>query len=281
MHKVGGQAVIEGVMMRSANKMAVAVRNPEGKIVVKFQKLNLFSERVKKWIFFRGIVNLIEMLIHGVKTLNFSADVAIGNDKKEEKSNWFVFILMLIFSFGLGLLIFKLLPLFIAQLINPNSNILFNLIDGGVKLFVFVAYVCLISLMKDVKRVFQYHGAEHKMINCYEAKEKLNVSNAKKYSTLNPRCGTSFIMIVILISILTYLFIPKTVPFMYKFLYRILLLPVISGISYEVLKISAKYENNFFFRLFDKPGLWIQKITTSEPDDKQLEVALVSLKKVL
>ena len=281
MHKIGGQAVIEGVMMRSSNKMAIAVRNPKGKIIVKLDKLNLLSERMKKWIFLRGIVNLVEMLSHGIKALNYSTDIALGEDKKEEKTNWFFFIMIIIFSVGLGLLIFKFLPLLIAQLINPESNILFNLIDGIVKLFIFVAYVYIISLMKDIKEVFRYHGAEHKAVNCYESKEKLTVKNAKKYPTLNPRCGTSFIMIVIIVSIATYIFIPKTVPFMYKFLYRILLLPVIAGISYELLKISAKYEKNFFFRLFVKPGVWIQYITTKEPDEKQLEVALVALKKVL
>ncbi len=135
--------------------------------------------------------------------------------------------------------------------------------------------------MKDIKEVFRYHGAEHKVINCYEAKKKLTVKNAKKYSTQNPRCGTSFIMIVILVSIVTYVFIPRAVPFFYKLFYRIVLLPVIAGFSYEILKISAKYEKNFFFRLFDKPGIWIQRITTKEPNDKQLEVALVALKKVL
>jgi len=281
MQKVGGQAIIEGVMMRSSNKMAIAVRNPKGKIVVKTKKLNLLSERMKKWIFLRGIINLVEMLVHGIKALNYSTDVAMEEDKKEEKSNWFLFAILLIISMGFALLIFKFLPLLVAQLINPKSNILFNLIDGGVKLFAFIAYIYIISLMKDVREVFKYHGAEHKTIACYEAKEKLTVENCKKYSTKHPRCGTSFIMIVIIISIIVYVFIPKTVPFWYKLLYRILLLPVIAGISYEVLKISAKYEKNFFFHIFDKPGIWIQHLTTKEPNDKQLEVALTALKKVL
>lgn len=279
MQKVGGQAVIEGVMMRFANKMAVAVRNPKGKIIVKVEKLNLLSERIKKWFFLRGIVNLVEILAHGVKTLNYSADVATGS--KKEESSWFLFLIIFIISLGFGLLIFKFLPLLVAQLINPESNIVFNLIDGGVKLFTFVAYIYVISLMKDVRRIFRYHGAEHKAVNCYEAKKKLTVKNAKKYSTLNPRCGTSFIMVVIIVSIFTYVFIPKTVPFMYKLLYRILLLPVIAGISYEVLKLGAKYEKNFFFRAINKPGIWIQHMTTKEPDDKQLKVALVALKKVV
>lgn len=281
MEKVGGQAVIEGVMMRSANKMAIAVRNPKDKIVVKFKKLNLLSERMKKWIFVRGIVNLIEMLVHGFKSLNYSAEIAMAEDKKKEKTSWFFFAIIFIISIGFGLLIFKFLPLLVAHLINPESNIVFNLIDGGVKLFAFVAYVYIISLMKDVKEVFRYHGAEHKTINCYEAKEKLTVENAKKYSTLNARCGTSFIIIVILVSIVTYVFIPKAVPFFYKLFYRIILLPAIAGVSYEILKISAKYEKNLFFRAFVKPGIWIQHITTKEPNDKQLEVALVALKKVL
>jgi uncharacterized protein YqhQ len=282
MSKIGGQAVIEGVMMRSSKKMAIAIRNPKGRIVVKVEKLNLLSDRMKKWIFLRGIVGLVEMLSHGIKTLNYSADIATGEkNKKKDKTNWLILTLILIFSIGLGLLIFKFLPLLIAQLINPKSNIVFNLIDGGVKMLIFVAYAYAISFMKDVRRVFEYHGAEHKAVSCYEAKKRLTVENARKFPTMHPRCGTSFIMIVLVISVLVYVLIPKTVPFMYKLVYRIFLLPIIAGISYEVLKLSAKYESNFFFHLFDKPGLWVQYITTREPDNKQLEVALVALKKVL
>lgn len=281
MNKIGGQAVIEGVMMRSARKMAVAVRNPKGKILVKVEKLDLVSEKMKKWVFIRGIVGLVEMLSHGIRTLNYSADIAAGKSGRKKQTDWLTLTLMLILSFGLALLIFKFLPLLVAQWVDPKSNVLFNLIDGGVKLLIFIVYVYSISFMKDVRRVFSYHGAEHKAVNCYEAKESLTVGNAKKYSTLNPRCGTSFIMIVIIISIIAYVFIPKTSPFMYKLLYRILLLPLIAGVSYEVLKISAKHEYNLFFHLFDKPGLWIQRITTREPDSKQLEVALAALKKVI
>ena len=282
MQKIGGQAVVEGVMMRSSKKMAVAVRNPNGKIIVNVKKLNLLSERMKKWIFIRGIVSLVEILFYGIKTLNYSADIAAGeHGKKKCKTDWLVSTMVILLSIGFGLLIFKFLPLLVAQMINPNSNIVFNLIDGGVKMVVFVAYVYAISLMKDVRRVFEYHGAEHKSIGCYESKKKLTVSNAKNFSALHPRCGTSFIMIVLIISIIVYVFIPKTVPFMYKLVYRIFLLPLIAGISYEVLKLSAKYEHNFFFHMFEKPGLWIQHITTKEPDDKQLEVALAALKKVL
>ena len=279
--KIGGQAVIEGVMMRSPNNIAIAVRNPKGKIVLKSQKLNLISKKFRKWFFVRGIINLIEMLVYGAKALNYSADVAVGDEGNEEKSNWLVLTFVFIASFGIALLIFKFLPLLVAQAINPTSNILFNLIDGFVKLVVFVAYVYLISLIKDVRRVFAYHGAEHKAVNCYEDDRKITLKNVKKYPTLHPRCGTSFLTIVIVVSILVYVLIPKTVPFIGKLLYRILLLPVIAGISYEVLKLSARYHNNFFFSIFDKPGLWIQKITTKEPDDKQIMTAIASLKRVL
>ncbi|MBU4501497.1 MAG: DUF1385 domain-containing protein [Nanoarchaeota archaeon] len=281
MHKVGGQAVIEGVMMRSQTKMAIAVRNPEGKIVIKTKKLNLLSDRMKKWLFVRGIINLVEMLSHGMKALNFSSEVALGEDNKEGKSSILLFVIMAILGIGAGLALFKLLPLWIAALIGPKSNILFNMIDGGVKLFIFIAYIYVISMMKDVKEVFRYHGAEHKSIACLEAEEKLTVENCRKYSTKHPRCGTSFIMIVIVISIIVYVFIPLSVPFWYKLLYRILLLPVIAGVSYEILKIGAKYHKNFFFSLFEKPGIWIQHLTTKEPTDKQIEVALAALKKVL
>jgi len=282
MGNVGGQAVIEGVMMRSDKKMAIAVRNPKGKIVVKVKKLDLLSARMKKWIFIRGVINLVEMLIHGVKSLNYSVEVATGEKpKKKNTTDWFTLFIVIFFSAIVGLAFFKLLPLWIAKVINPESNLLFNLIDGSVKLLLFVAYVYVISLWKDMRRVFSYHGAEHKAVHCYESKKKLTVQNAKKFSTVHCRCGTNFIAIVIMISIVVYVFIPKTVPFMYKFLYRILLLPIIASISYEVLKLGAKYENNFLMRLFDQPGLWVQRITTKEPDDKQLEVALVALKKVI
>lgn len=282
MEKIGGQAVIEGVMMRSNKRLVIAVRKPNKKIVVKEEKLNLISEKLKKWFFIRGMVNLVEILVHGIKSLNYSAEQATGVNKKK-KSEWSVYlmILTLIISLAIGLLFFKFLPLLIAQLINPKSNIIFNLIDGVVKLFIFVAYVYFISLMKDVKEIFKYHGAEHKVINCFEAKKKLTVQNAKKFSTLNPRCGTSFVIIVILVSIVTYIFIPKTFSFTMKLIYRILLLPVIAGISYELLKLSGKYEKNWFFKIFIKPGLWIQKLTTKEPNNKQLGVALVALKRVL
>ncbi len=282
MKKIGGQAVIEGVMMRSENKMAIAVRNPEGKIITKTQKLDLLSEKMKKWFFIRGIVNLIEMLSQGIKALNFSADVSLGEDYNTEKKNsWFIFLITVVFGVGIGLFIFKFLPLLVAQWINPSSNILFNIIDGSLKLLIFIAYVYGISLMKDVRRVFEYHGAEHAAVHCYEAKEKLTVKNAKKYSTIHPRCGTSFIMIVILVSVIVYTFIPMGFSFIEKLIYRILLLPIIAGIAFELLKLGAKYENNLFLKFLSRPGLWIQKITTQPPDDEQLEVALVALKKVV
>ncbi|HZX45257.1 MAG TPA: DUF1385 domain-containing protein [Candidatus Nanoarchaeia archaeon] len=289
---VGGQAVIEGVMMRSKNDIVTAVRK-KGKIIYKEEKL----KQKPKWMgffFIRGIVNLIDMLVIGIKTLNWSASQA--GEEDEELSSTAIWITLLIaFAFSIGL--FMALPYALTYLLGvreTESPVWFNIIDGIIKAAILVAYVYLISLMKDIRAVFQYHGAEHKAVFCYEAGKELTIKNAKVYSTKHPRCGTAFLMIVIIISIFLFSFIPilintayplfESLPWLIRritlFGTRLLLLPVVAGISYEALKFGAKHQGNPLFRALTLPGLWLQNITTKEPTEKQLEVGIAALKKV-
>lgn len=280
---IGGQAVIEGVMMRSQNYYSVAI-NKNKKIVVKTElfKSWLRKNRFLRIPFIRGIVVLIETLIFGVKTLIYSSNMELG--KKDEKFSWWEIALALFFSFVFAVAIFKLIPLFIANLVKNKATLntySFNLIEGGAKLAIFIIYILIISSFKDVRRLFQYHGAEHKSVTCYEDGKKLTVENVKKYSTLQPRCGSSFILMVIVVSIIVYLFIPFQYSFWTKYLLRILLLPIIGGISYELIKLAAKYPNNLFFKIIISPGLLVQKLTTKEPDTMQIKTAIAALSAVL
>jgi uncharacterized protein YqhQ len=290
---IGGQAVIEGVMMRSKRNIVTAVRK-KAKIIYKKDKI----KKKPKWMqffFIRGIVNLIEMLIIGIKTLNWSASQQVGEE--EELSNFAIVITMII-AFAFAIALFMLLPYILTYLIGikeTNNPLWFNIINGIIKAGILILYVYLISLMKEIRRVFQYHGAEHKAVFCYEDNKKLTVENAKKYTTLHPRCGTAFLIIVIIIGIFLFSFIPVIVSNIYPninnihwllkrailFISRILLLPVIAGFAYEALKFGAKHQDNPIFRTLTLPGLWIQKITTKNPSKKQLEVAIAALKKVL
>jgi uncharacterized protein YqhQ len=278
---IGGQAVIEGVMMRSPNFYSVAVRQPNKKISVKSEKIDSFFSRHKifKKLFIRGIAQLIEMLIIGIKTLTYSANESAGEKNEEKLSFWEIFF-TLAFAFGFAALLFILLPLFVSKLLTSSNGFIFNLIDGVLRILVFFIYLAAISQMKDVKRIFEYHGAEHKTVHCYEKKLPLTVKNVKKYSTLHPRCGTSFIMIVLIISILVFSLVTAN-SFWMKFLSRIILIPIIAGISYEFLKLFAKYEHKPLIRFLLYPGMLVQKLTTKEPDNKQIEVAIVAAKKVL
>jgi len=280
MKTIGGQAVIEGVLMRDKENYSIAVRK-DNKIKTIRKKIKQ-PNRFWKIPFLRGIYALFETIVIGIKSLNYSAQQQ--EEKEEELKTWHL-ILSLVLSVIFALIIFKLIPLTIAQLFSGlnnlfQNNIIFNLIEGLFKILIFVLYVYLIGLFKDVRRLFQYHGAEHKTVHCYEAGKPLTIDNVKKYSVLHARCGTSFIMIVILISIFVYSFIPN-IEFVWKYIYRILLLPVIAGISYEILKLSGKYQENTFWKLLSKPGLFIQKLTTAEPDNKQIEVAVKALKAVI
>jgi uncharacterized protein YqhQ len=266
--------------MRSPNYWAVAVRKPDGGIEVKNDKLQLLSEKHKlgKMPVIRGVLMLVSALVLGIKALNFSANVAY--DEEEEMSDWAIYgTITLAFAIAIG--VFFVLPLFLTKLLNFKSYFVFNLVDGVIRIFFFLAYVYAISKFKDIRRIFEYHGAEHKVIYSYEENDELSVDNAKNFSTLHPRCGTSFLIIVLLISIVIFSLVPKTSPFYIKALSRIVFIPLIAGLSYEALKLSAKFKDNFIVNLFIKPGLWLQKITTKEPDEEQLEVALTALSTVL
>ena len=284
---VGGQAVMEGVLMRSPDQYAVAVRRPNGDIVVKRAPFKTIIKRFKVLglPIIRGGVILIEALVLGIKALTFSGDIAMEEEKAKEgkdamkKSVWekLWMALTVLFSFAMGLLIFFYIPLLITDLFQFESGFVFNLVDGFFRLLFFLAYIYLISRWKEIHRVFEYHGAEHKSVFTFEDKKELTVDSARSYTTLHPRCGTSFLLIVMLVSILVFMFLgkPETVP---ERLIRLAFVPLIGGISYEFIRLSEKASKNPISRLFVLPGLWLQKITTQEPDDGQLEVALVALR---
>jgi len=295
---VGGQALIEGVMMKGQKWLGIAIRKNSKRIKVKTQRFKPWSDKVKilGWPFIRGFFNLLQMMIIGINALTYSANEAAeeelkklnkGKKLKQRGLGFWEITITLVISFAFALALFKFVPLLLAQLIADKSqtiganSFLFALIDGIIKICLFILYIYLISLMKDIKSVFQYHGAEHMTVYCYEAKKTLNVENAKKFPKEHPRCGTSFIMGVLIISILVYTLIPMSVPFFMKFFLRILLLPVIAGISYEVLRLTSKNRNNPVFKIITAPGLWTQKITTKKPNKKQMEVAIAALKTVL
>ena len=283
---VGGQAVIEGVMMRAPRALAIAVRKPSGEISVKREAVVPLSERfpVVKLPVLRGAVALFSSLVTGVKALNFSANEALEEgEEKEEFSTWAMGGTMAV-AFGFGIVLFFIMPLYLTKLLIPligDSNIVFNLVDGAIRVVVFLLYIISISRMSDIQRVFQYHGAEHKSIFAFEAGDLLTVENVKRYSRLHPRCGTSFLLIVMLVSIVIFSMIPKLWPFYMKAGSRVLLLPVIAGVSYEILKWSAKHDQSPLVKLLIAPGLALQKLTTREPDDSQLEVAIRSMEEAL
>ena len=273
---IGGQALIEGVLMRNKEKICIAVRKDK-KIIVKKEKIKFKESKIP---FFRGITNLISTMYVGMKALNYSASIQIG---KKEKENKVMSVITILIAVIFALFLFKFLPLLLTQLIDNKLNLSsasFNITDGIIKLVILVLYIYIISRMKDIKRVFQYHGAEHKAVNCYESKKSLTINNVKKFSTTHKRCGTTFIIFVIFTSIIVYVFIPKGYSFLLKLSLRILLLPLIASMSYELLKLSAKYDN-IITKTITSPGLLIQKLTTNEPDNKQIEVAIKSLKGVI
>ena len=285
---IGGQAVLEGVMMRSLTGYSVAVRQPNGEVKIKKDKLVSITARYPflKFPVLRGSVVLIQSLILGMRALNYSASVATENEAGEqEMSNWAMASTMII-ALAMGIGVFILAPLGITNLIRhffaPHmGNLAYNAIDGLLRAVFFFVYILSISFMDEIKRVFQYHGAEHKTVYTFEANEDLTVENARTKSTLHPRCGTSFLMFVMAISILVFSLVPSTVPFAVKFLARVVLIPLIAGLAYEVIRFSARHLSNPVCRLLTRPGMLLQKITTKEPDDLQLAVAITALKEAL
>jgi uncharacterized protein YqhQ len=284
--RVGGQAVIEGVMMRSPNSMAIAVRKPNGEIVVKRERLDFFSEKkfFSKLPLIRGVINLLSALILGMKALNFSANQSLGEEK--EVSSW---TMGLTFTFALcfGIFLFFLIPLFLTKWLRfaipmvSTSGILFNLVDGIIRLMIFLAYLWAISFFKEIRRIFQYHGAEHKSIFAFEAGEALMADRVKGFSYLHPRCGTSFLLIVMVVSILVFALIPHHLSFGYKVASRVVFIPLIAGLAYEIIRFADQKRERKSMQVFIKPGLWLQRMTTREPSEDQIEVALRALQEVL
>ncbi|MBS3811094.1 MAG: DUF1385 domain-containing protein [Halanaerobiales bacterium] len=277
----GGQAVIEGVMMKGLNRLAVAVRKPDNSIVVQRRKLTPLSEKFKffGWPFIRGVVTLFSSLILGMQSLTYAANQVTEED---EELSPFEMSLTIIVSLGLALLLFVALPAGIIALIQQyiHYDLLLNVIEGLIKITAFLTYIVLIGKLDDIKRVFMYHGAEHKVIHNYESDKELSVENAREFTTLHARCGTNFLFIVIILSILFFSFFGRP-SFLYRILYHILLLPIIAGTSYEVIKLAGGDNVNPLIKVLATPGLWLQKLTTNEPDDDMLEIAITALKGVL
>jgi uncharacterized protein YqhQ len=315
---IGGQAVIEGVMMRSPHAFVVAVRNPDGTIRLRrdqwfglSQKFNLLKKP-----FFRGVLILIETMANGIVSLNYSANIAMDEElkekalkkgkteeeyeadkKKKEKVDLTTFFTILSsFAFGMGLFVFlpHAITAWISDYFQFNWSLdgfHFHFVDGSIKAFIFISYIWIIGFIPDIKRVFQYHGAEHKSISTFEAGEELTVENARKYTTLHPRCGTSFMFFLLFISIMLFSAIFALVPIgvgqpviikhLMAILFKIVLMLPVAGISYEIIKFAGKHSGNIACMALSVPGMMLQKLTTKQPDDKQLEVALASIKAVL
>jgi len=289
---VGGQAVIEGVMMRSPKGYSVAVRRQDGNVRVIKDALQTIGEKWKvfKLPILRGVGVLGQALVLGIKALRFSAEEALAEEgaKSEkpvdpQKTSNLLIAGNLVLALGINVLMFVVLPLFLTRFIQTRtgfqSSILFNSIDGGFRVAVFVTFLYIVSWMKDMNRVFQYHGAEHKTVYNFEAREALHVDNASKYSTLHPRCGTSFLLVVMIVSILVFS-VANFQSIAAKLLARIVLLPLVAGLSYEIIRYSAKHPNSLL-RWVTFPGLLLQKITTKQPDRAQLEIAIRALEEAL
>jgi len=275
----GGQAVIEGVMIRSKKHVVICVRQPNGEISTKTEEINSISERYKilRLPLIRGLVALVESVYLGVKGLYFSANVSLEeeDEKIEPKEMAVTFVL----AIALAIILFSIIPFFLTSLLTPFSGVIFVVIEGIIRIAIFLLYLVIVTLIPDFRRILQYHGAEHTAINAYEAGVELNVKNAKEYSKLHPRCGTSFLLIVLIISILLFSVLPNQ-NYLTRLSYRIVLIPVISAISYEVLKISDRYKNSIIMKALVTPGLGLQWLTTRKPDDDMIEVAIKAVLEV-
>jgi uncharacterized protein YqhQ len=289
---VGGQAVLEGVMMRSPHAWGIAVRKPSGEIVTHSEPLERPSEQHKwmGWPVVRGVMTLGHAMTLGFRALKFSANAALeeisANDpdskdqgKKMEIPGWVAGVNMA-FSIAFFIFMYKYLPLLATtelKRVNPvfGQQFVFNLVDGLIRIAMFLLFVWGVSLWKDIRRVYEYHGAEHKTVFAFENGDPLETAAVQKYSTYHPRCGTSFLMTVMIISMIVYMFIPVTT-FWARFAERIALLPLIAGVSYEIIRFAAKHRGSLF-ALMTAPGLWLQRITTQPPDDREVECAIVAL----
>lgn len=295
---IGGQAVMEGIMMKNGDHYAVAVRKPDKEIEVKVEECHSFikNKKILQLPFIRGVFNFVDSLVLGMKSLMFSAEFFMDDEEEEkerekeekqrkkgkdpEKENSILLGFTVAFSIVLAVGVFMILPYFISLLFQKltDSQLLISIAEGVVRILIFVGYILLISRMKDIQRTFMYHGAEHKCINCIEHGLDLNVENVRKSSREHKRCGTSFLVFVVVISIILYLFIRVDSHTM-RIVIRLLLIPVIAGISYELLRAAGRTENRLI-KILSKPGLWMQRLTVREPDDEMIEVGIASVEAV-
>jgi uncharacterized protein YqhQ len=275
----GGQAVVEGVMMRGQKTMVTAVRRPDGGLAIDTQPLApIYTGWLRRTPLLRGVIVLIESMVLAIKTLLYSANVSL-EDEDEKVSGGLVWV-MLVVALAFAVALFFLVPLLLTRRLDISSPILFSLVDGLIRVAIFILYLWLMAFLPDIKRTFAYHGAEHKTINAYEAGIPLELESVKRYSTAHVRCSTSFLFVVLLISIFVFALTGIRVPWL-MFLSRIVLIPVIAGLSYEVIYFGGRHAYNRLVRVLLAPGLWLQSLTTREPDDGQLEVALAALKRVV
>ena len=278
----GGMAVIEGVMMRGPDTSAVAVRRPDGKIELETESVKSLATKYHflKWPFVRGTFVLVDSMVVGIRMLNLSANLSMDEEEEELTAKEIFFTGL--FAFVLAIVLFIALPTAIVHFTSQflGGVVAQNIVEGIIRITVFLLYVYLISKMEEIDRVFMYHGAEHKTISTYEAGEDLTVDNARKYTTLHPRCGTSFLLIVMVISIFVFVLLGEGTLF-YRVWSRLAVLPIVAGLGYEFIKFSAKWYGHKWANILIAPGLALQKLTTREPDDSQLEVAITALKAVL
>lgn len=291
---IGGQAVLEGVMMKNKDKYAVAVRKPDGEIVIDVEAFTGVGHNsgFAKLPFVRGVISFINSLVLGMKTLNYSSSFYEEEDQKDTAADEklqkitggnedkLLTGLTTLLAIALAVGLFIVLPFFLSNLISGyiRNDSLMAIIEGVIRIVIFLGYVSIIGCMKDVKRLYRYHGAEHKCINCIEHGHNLNVHNVRKSSRLHKRCGTSFIFFILIVSVILFFFI-RTDNLFLKVVYRILLIPVVAGISYEIIRLAGKTDN-IFMNIISAPGLLFQKITTKEPDDDMIEVAIKSVEAV-
>jgi len=283
---VGGQAVIEGVMMRVPGSYATAVRDPNGEIHIQKEDFTSITESSSFWSkpIFRGMASLYESMKMGMKTLNYSADIAMPEEEPQSKFAEFV---STVFAISLAVFLFMIAPMWVATTIFDieKDAFWFNLVSGGFRILFFIIYLLIISLLSDVKRLFQYHGAEHRVVYNFESGKDVNVKNAQAFPTQHPRCGTSFLFIVLLSAILVFALVDTlvigalgTISLPLRLLFHLPLIPFVSGIGYELIKLSSK-RNSLVFRILKKPGLWLQNITTKNPEDEMVEVSIEALEK--
>ena len=282
---VGGQAVIEGVMMRVPGAYATAVRDPHGIIQINYNKHISIVEKYKliQVPILRGFLHLIDSMKIGYKTLDWSSKISEADN---QKTNQYIDIFLSLMSILFAIFLFMGIPYYLTDLFfSTNDNILFNIFAGSLRIFIFILYLLILSQLKDVKRLFQYHGAEHKVVFNFESGKKITILNAQQFSTYHPRCGTSFMFIIMIVTIVTYSFIDSTLVNIFDFNFNVfmriglhlLCLPFVAGLGYEVLKFLSRHQTNIVFYILSSPGLWLQRITTKNPTDSQIEVSIAAL----